>query len=99
MMNVSSVGGSGPIGKLEPRGTEGSREVGGPVESARVQRGEDRVELTGSSLYMAKLRELPEIRQDLVERIKAQIEAGTYETPDKVDGAIEAFLQELEEGL
>lgn len=48
---------------------------------------------------MAKLRELPEIRQDLVERIKAQIESGTYETPDKVDGAIEAFLQELEEGL
>lgn len=102
MMNVSSLGGTGPIGRIEPRVTQGAREnpaASAPSSGSRVQRGEDRVELSGSELYLSKLRELPEIRQDLVDRIKAQIEEGTYDTPDKIDGAIDAFLEELEQGL
>jgi negative regulator of flagellin synthesis FlgM len=35
------------------------------------------------------------IRQDVVNRIRAQIAAGTYETPDKLDVAVERLLDEI----
>ncbi len=34
----------------------------------------------------------PEIREHLVADIKHQIAAGTYETPEKLEAAIDAFL-------
>jgi anti-sigma28 factor (negative regulator of flagellin synthesis) len=41
--------------------------------------------------------QLPAVRKELVERVKAQIQAGTYETPDKLDAAIAGLLKELGE--
>lgn len=35
------------------------------------------------------------IRQDKVNAIRAQIAAGTYETPEKLDAAIDRFLDEI----
>jgi len=45
--------------------------------------------------WAAKARLLPEVRRDLVERVRAEIEAGTYETPAKMDAAIERLLEDL----
>jgi hypothetical protein len=36
------------------------------------------------------------IRQDLVDRVRREIEAGTYETPEKWDAALERLLGRLE---
>lgn len=38
----------------------------------------------------------PEIRQDLVARIRREIAAGTYETPEKWDMALERLFLQLE---
>lgn len=98
MMNVSSIGG-GSIGRVEPRGNP-ERTVPTPQPSqASVARGEDQVELSEHARFLARMRELPEIRQDLVDRIKAEIEAGTYDTADKLDQAIEGILDDIEQGL
>ena len=35
--------------------------------------------------WAAKARLLPEVRRDLVERVRAEIEAGAYETPEKIE--------------
>jgi anti-sigma28 factor (negative regulator of flagellin synthesis) len=32
---------------------------------------------------------------ELVERVKAEIAAGTYETPDRVEAALERLLDEM----
>ena len=37
------------------------------------------------------------IRYELVERIRQEIAAGTYETPEKLDRALECLLERLEE--
>lgn len=37
------------------------------------------------------------IRTDLVERIRREIAAGTYETPEKLEAALEKLLQRLRE--
>lgn len=45
--------------------------------------------------YLAKLAELPEVRMDLIEAVRAQIAAGTYETPDKIEAILEELLADL----
>ena len=43
----------------------------------------------------AKARELPDVRPELVEQVKAEIADGTYETPEKMDTACEELLKDL----
>jgi negative regulator of flagellin synthesis FlgM len=38
----------------------------------------------------------PAIRADLVERVRREIAAGTYETPEKWDAALDRLLERLQ---
>ena len=58
-------------------------------------RGDDSVEFSAAAQLLSKLSELPDVRQDLVDRVRSEIAAGTYDTDDKVD----ALLDELNEDL
>jgi len=46
------------------------------------------------SVWVEKVRQLPDIRHDLVKRVKAEIAAGTYETPERIDAAIDRLMDE-----
>ncbi len=46
--------------------------------------------------WIKKARKLPMVRRDLVERVKAEIADGAYETPEKLQIAAERMLDELE---
>lgn len=99
MMNISSIKGAAnvaSVGRAEPR--EAAQERTAPA-AAQVQRGEDQIELSEASRLLARLRGLPEIRQELVDRVRAEIESGSYETDDKLDQAIESMLDDIESGL
>lgn len=37
-----------------------------------------------------------EVRTELVERVRASIEAGTYETPERLEGAARALMSRLD---
>ena len=39
----------------------------------------------------------PQIRHELVERVRREIAEGTYDTPEKMDIALERLLERLEE--
>jgi negative regulator of flagellin synthesis FlgM len=56
----------------------------------------DRVELSDRARLLSKLAALPEIRQDLVDGIRALIAAGTLDTPERLDEALDAMISELE---
>lgn len=71
--------------------------VGGPVALAAGVRGADRVEVSSMALYLSKLQQLPAIREDLVARVRAEIEAGTYDTDDKIGAAFGEALREVAE--
>jgi len=60
------------------------------LEAAREQR--DAVEL--SSAARQRLEQTP-IRRDLVERVREEIEAGTYLTEDKIDAVVDRLLSKL----
>ncbi len=45
--------------------------------------------------WIEKAKVLPDVRQELVARVKAEIEAGTYETPEKLEIAARRLLEDL----
>ncbi len=56
--------------------------------NAAPSRISDRVELSPTARLLSKLKDLPDVRQDLVSRVRAEIANGTYDTPDKVDALL-----------
>lgn len=85
-----------PIGS--PRGLNLPRH--GPVDRpesgvTRAESGHDRVEISQAAQLLNRSVDVPQVRLDLVERVRAQIENGTYETPDKLDLALEKLTRDL----
>lgn len=55
----------------------------------------DTLEISSQAAVASRLSEIPDIRHDRVAAIKAQIAAGTYETGDKLEAALDALLDEI----
>ena len=58
-------------------------------------RAQDRVEISWLADAMARVRALPEIREEKVAEVRAAIERGDYETPDKLEVVVDCLMQEL----
>lgn len=69
---------------------------GQQAEPRAARRGEDRVEVSALAQSLSRLNQEPPVRQDLIDRVRAEIEAGTYDTPERVDGAVERILREVD---
>jgi len=61
----------------------------------RTPRAQDSAELSDVSVYLSRLSDLPEVRADLVDRVRAEIARDEYLTDDKLTSA----LDELDEDL
>jgi negative regulator of flagellin synthesis FlgM len=55
----------------------------------------DVVEISTVARLAAQIQELPEVRTELVQRVKAEIAAATYETPERLDIAVNRLMDEL----
>ncbi|HPY68504.1 MAG TPA: flagellar biosynthesis anti-sigma factor FlgM [Planctomycetota bacterium] len=87
-------------GPTPPSGAEGvSERLVRPEPAAKTDpvQGQDRVEISEVARWKAKLAEIPAVRETLVAAIRAEIEAGSYETEDKIRIAAERLLAELRE--
>ena len=76
---------------LEPH----SRTARTETHTDTTTRGEDQVELSDAAQLLSKIADLPDIRQDLVDRVKASIADGTYESDAKADAAIDSLLDDI----
>ena len=63
-----------------------------PTQGAQAA---DQVDISAAAEAAMSAAEGGDFRADLVARIRGEIAAGTYETPDKVAVAIESFLDEM----
>ncbi|MCC6659779.1 MAG: flagellar biosynthesis anti-sigma factor FlgM [Phycisphaerales bacterium] len=77
-----------------PPGIAEVRQVPGRADA--VARPSDRVELSDRARFLSRLAEPLPIRQDLVDRARAQIDAGTYETDERISGALDALREDLD---
>ena len=55
----------------------------------------DQLDISPEASLAAQVHDLPEIRQDRVAEIRAQVEADSYETDDKLEGALDRLLDEI----
>lgn len=78
------------------RATQGANTGERPAGREAEGRPSDRVDISQRARLLSKLAALPPIRQDLVDRIRDQIAAGEYDTPDRFDAALQQLLEELE---
>ena len=85
VQNAHSVSGPQTASKPRPAAAPES------VASSKVQ---DEVSLSNAARQLADSspQQNGEIRFDLVNRIRGEIAAGTYETPEKLDAALEKML-------
>jgi len=56
---------------------------------------QDELEISDAAQQVDKVRQLPEIRQDRVNEIRAKIAEGTYETEEKLEIALGRLLDEI----
>jgi negative regulator of flagellin synthesis FlgM len=57
--------------------------------------GVDQLDLSPEVEFAAQARDLPDLREDRVASLRAEIARGTYETPEKLDLALSRLLDEI----
>ena len=62
---------------------------------SRGMSGVDQLDISPEAEMLSQVHNLPEVRQDRVAEIRAQIAKGTYDTDDKLDMALSRLLDEI----
>lgn len=94
MINVHGINPAAGLKAVEPIGNVGA--AAAPAQPAAVN---DVIEISTAAKLAAKIHDIPDIRADLVAQVRSQIEAGTYETPERIDAAVDRLMDELYPGL
>ena len=55
----------------------------------------DTVEISAAARLAAKVHALPDVRAELVQHVKAEIAAGTYETSERIERTVDRLMEEL----
>ena len=92
LVEIHGAGGTQGPQPIYPRLAAFSVEAGGTVH-AGIPR--DQVEISPLGQMLDGIGRLPEIRHERVEAIRQQIATGVYETPEKLDMAMDRLLDEL----
>ncbi len=89
------VSGPGPVqGPLGPQNRQPAAQPR-PIETPRVQPPQDEVDISPIGKKMEELGRTSQLRAERLARIRAAIEDGTYETPEKLERAVEALLADI----
>ncbi|HEX4132342.1 MAG TPA: flagellar biosynthesis anti-sigma factor FlgM [Pirellulales bacterium] len=55
----------------------------------------DQIDISPEAQFLTQIGEMPDIRSDRVNQLRAQIASGNYETAAKLDAALERLLDEI----
>jgi flagellar biosynthesis anti-sigma factor FlgM len=66
----------------------------GKASAAAAARGADQVSISPEAALISKALAIPDVRQDKIQSLQAQIKAGTYENDVRLAGALDRFLTE-----
>ncbi|MCC7146988.1 MAG: flagellar biosynthesis anti-sigma factor FlgM [Phycisphaeraceae bacterium] len=68
-----------------------------PAKSATAapQRRNDQANFSVVAQMLSRISQLPDVRQDVIDRVRQEIQAGTYVTPDKIEAAIDGLAEDL----
>ena len=88
---------NGPSHLYGAQSLQGPPRTQGPVakQPTDATQGADQVDISPQADLISRVRDVPDIRADRVADIRQQIEAGTYETTEKLDVALGRLLDEI----
>lgn len=92
MTEIHPVGSSVTAATLREFARQSAGHAGG-AEATTAS--EDRVEISDLASLLSRLAELPESRARKIVEVRNAIADGTYETPEKMNVAMEQLLKEL----
>ncbi len=87
MTGISSASLSA-AGRVEQHRISPTRRLA-PGSDVPAPRPSDKVELSAHARFLAKMREMPLIREDLVSRIRDEIASGQYDTLERLNRALD----------
>jgi flagellar biosynthesis anti-sigma factor FlgM len=90
MSSINGIGPNSPVQKIVQQPIQKQVPADPPAQIPVT----DKLELSGMSHLLQSLKS-NDVRVDKVAQIKQQIEAGTYETDDKLDVAADRLLDDL----
>lgn len=91
-MEITGAGGiSGPR-RIQNKKIEAASPADAPAAAGP---GADKVELSDASRFLQGLERIPSVRLDKIRELRMQIEAGQYESPEKLSKAIDKLLEDL----
>jgi len=91
-MEIYGAGGPQGPQPIYPRLAPWSVDPGQVVQAGTPR---DRVEISPLGQMLDGISRLPEIRHEKVEEVRRQIASGVYETPEKLELALDRLLDEL----
>ncbi len=80
---------------MEPKAVEAAGHATAPQAKTQPLEIQDAVEISHVAKLAAKIQQLPDVRAELVQRVKAEIAAGTYQTPERLEIAVDRLMDEL----
>ena len=99
MTDIGPIGGGAsahgvtrPHPEAEARAAE--TRAGDRAQTRSARRGADRVEVSSIARELSRMQE--PVRQDLIDRVRTEIESGSYETEARFDRAITRMLGDLD---
>ncbi len=85
-----------------PSGVHGAQPISSPhtrrVDAPQQTRGaqpQDEVQISSAADFVSQVQQLPDVRGDRVAALRAAIADGSYETPAKLDAALDGLLNEI----
>jgi negative regulator of flagellin synthesis FlgM len=66
-----------------------------PASNSEAAQGADQVEISPAAEAAIRASDSGDIRTALVERVRGELAAGIYETPAKLDAALDRLLDEI----
>ena len=98
MTDIGPIGGGASThGVSRPHVEAAESRPGDRAQTRSARRGADRVEVSSIARELSRMQD--PVRQDLIDRVRSEIESGTYETEARLDGAIDRLLSDLDPTL
>lgn len=98
MPDIASIG-SGSVGPIDRLVSSSAQEQNSQANRAAafssLPRDADRVELSDHARFLNRLKELPDGRADVIHRVRSEIAEGVFDTPERLDTAIEKLTHDL----
>jgi negative regulator of flagellin synthesis FlgM len=89
------VYGPAHLHQAQPVGAPHSLRAVRPTAPSQPGRIQDELDLSDTARLVERIHEMPDLRQDRVNQIRAQIASGSYETDEKLEIALSRLIDEI----